>query len=68
MMSRFCIKYFVERACSERDIVFTISVQCMCVHCVCVRLNLSGSQFLHLCINFKTILAHLFSLTSRFAI
>ena len=31
-------KSFVEPACGERDIVVTLSVRCMCVHCaVCVR-------------------------------
>ena len=31
------IKIFVKPTCGERDIVVTISVRCMCVHCACVR-------------------------------
>ena len=33
--------FFVQLACSERDIVVTTSVWCMCVH-ACVRPDLSG--------------------------
>ena len=30
---------FVEPACGEGDIVVTVSVRCICVHCGCMHLS-----------------------------
>ena len=46
---------FVEPTCGERGIVVTTSVQCMCVVHVCIRLEFSGPQLVHLRMDFKII-------------
>ena len=45
---------FVESACFEQDIVFTMSLGCMCLH-ASVCLDLSTPQLLSLWTDFKTI-------------
>ena len=66
LWSLLCYYFLVKPACGERDIVVTISFQCMCVHCAreryaCVRPSvppdLFGTWLLHLCMNF-TIICH----------